>query len=560
MRDRLRDDSGAVAVIVAIMIFVFAGLAVFAVDVGYWYNVKRQLQAAADAAALAGTQELILEKTDAEVWDTVVEYVGLNAVTPADTTITVVPPSAGGLSDIGVDFVKVTVEQTTRGFFAGIFGVDQTPIMAQARAVIAYALDGRYLVPFSVPIVIMGPDAGVTLRIGGTETELDPEPGPDPDSFEGDAAFSASPPADGAVSLPVDVDVYNSLGVLAEQVEDAARVLVRGADFPITEVWFSDDWVQPGDDVYMYVRTFDAAAEPTGEIDGPNLKNPDRALDFSAVGTGLWRAPFTVPATTERYARYAAQVSVEYEGTEYQVEDASKQPIAILMARRANAPIDSLEISPLVRTGGGSSTTAATVTFNRYQVSDETEKHEYEMKFLEGEAAETGNFGMVDFGKVSLAPNPPIDEVKGYDDGQHWKDQIEDGFLGVLHVDDLVRPWSGNARAVVGPNGPLTKRVGRSDMHFDEWLAAGRPADPRLVYVPIIEQYTDEIDGTSGWFQIVAFGAFFVDSDVDELKTSDAVRGYFVEYVAPSGSAGGDPGPTELDNLTPRLVSEDVDF
>ena len=119
----LRDDSGVVAVIVAMLLVVFVGFSALVIDMGYWYNVRRQLQTAADAAALAGCQELILDKTDAAIWDTVEEYAALNAVGPADGVITVIPVSAGGLSDIGSNFVKVTVEQEATAFFGRLFGV-----------------------------------------------------------------------------------------------------------------------------------------------------------------------------------------------------------------------------------------------------------------------------------------------------------------------------------------------------------------------------------------------------------------------------------------------------
>ncbi len=58
MAHRFADDSGATAVVVAVMIVVLLGLGAFAIDAGALYSERRSLQGAADAGALAGVQEL----------------------------------------------------------------------------------------------------------------------------------------------------------------------------------------------------------------------------------------------------------------------------------------------------------------------------------------------------------------------------------------------------------------------------------------------------------------------------------------------------------------------
>lgn len=54
----LFNNRGVMAVIVALLFIVFLGIAALAVDVGYLYMAKNQLQNAADAAALAGARQL----------------------------------------------------------------------------------------------------------------------------------------------------------------------------------------------------------------------------------------------------------------------------------------------------------------------------------------------------------------------------------------------------------------------------------------------------------------------------------------------------------------------
>src|SRR5580704_14724171 len=54
----LRDEHGAIAVTLTLMIPVFAGFLTLAVDAAHVYTTKNQLQAAVDAAALAATFQL----------------------------------------------------------------------------------------------------------------------------------------------------------------------------------------------------------------------------------------------------------------------------------------------------------------------------------------------------------------------------------------------------------------------------------------------------------------------------------------------------------------------
>ncbi len=80
------EQSGAIAIIIAIMISVLIGFTAIAVDVGYLYEVRRQLQSAADAAALAGAQELIKGGTDSDILARADEYAKKNDFPEATET------------------------------------------------------------------------------------------------------------------------------------------------------------------------------------------------------------------------------------------------------------------------------------------------------------------------------------------------------------------------------------------------------------------------------------------------------------------------------------------
>lgn len=68
-KNKNNKNKGQVLVLVALSIFAFFGLAALAIDVGYFYHTKNQLQGAADAAALAGAAWLTCENDDLEQED-----------------------------------------------------------------------------------------------------------------------------------------------------------------------------------------------------------------------------------------------------------------------------------------------------------------------------------------------------------------------------------------------------------------------------------------------------------------------------------------------------------
>ncbi|MGQ9646623.1 MAG: TadG family pilus assembly protein [Thermodesulfobacteriota bacterium] len=58
LRQRKKGEQGVTAVVVALLMAVFIGMAAFAIDIGHLYVVKNELQNAADAGCLAGTRFL----------------------------------------------------------------------------------------------------------------------------------------------------------------------------------------------------------------------------------------------------------------------------------------------------------------------------------------------------------------------------------------------------------------------------------------------------------------------------------------------------------------------
>ena len=137
-----RSERGQSLVIVLIFMTALIGMAAAVIDVGSWYRTDRKLQANADAAALAGAQELPESKAAAE----------LAALTWADK-------NDGGVEAKNVKFrstvvpndtIEVTAERPAPGFFAKLFGFDSVEVRAKAAARAGVMNRGRWAAPVAI--------------------------------------------------------------------------------------------------------------------------------------------------------------------------------------------------------------------------------------------------------------------------------------------------------------------------------------------------------------------------------------------------------------------------
>lgn len=129
---RKRSEKGQAVVVVALVLIVLLSFVALAVDVGYLRYEKRQLQTAADAAAIAGAEELSYgDVTSAADADSAANGFtnGSNGV-----TVTVNNPPASGAHVGDSTYVEAIVSRTAPTFFAKAFGVSSTRITARAVA------------------------------------------------------------------------------------------------------------------------------------------------------------------------------------------------------------------------------------------------------------------------------------------------------------------------------------------------------------------------------------------------------------------------------------------
>jgi Flp pilus assembly protein TadG len=137
---RLRREPGQAMIFLVFGLVGFVGMAGLVIDGGSWLRSQRQLQTAADAAALAGAQELPLDQTSAR--DNAASYAQQNHPRPLTTNITF--PTAAE--------IDVVANTTAPGFFSRIYGAvfDEVDVRAHARAGVASPLTLKNVAPIGV--------------------------------------------------------------------------------------------------------------------------------------------------------------------------------------------------------------------------------------------------------------------------------------------------------------------------------------------------------------------------------------------------------------------------
>ncbi|MFU8891666.1 MAG: pilus assembly protein TadG-related protein [Anaerosomatales bacterium] len=139
-----RDDAGAVAIVVAVMLTVLLGLGAIVIDAGMLYSQRRQIQTAADAAVLAGVQELPNRPAAAVAFAE--DYTMRNSTDVDDRAFTITRTYAPN------DTITAELRDSAMGLFLARFlGWDEAPVSARATAVISSpAAYGSRVMPFGI--------------------------------------------------------------------------------------------------------------------------------------------------------------------------------------------------------------------------------------------------------------------------------------------------------------------------------------------------------------------------------------------------------------------------
>lgn len=158
----IRNGKGSVVIIVAAAMVVMLGFAAMVIDVGAWYSGRVQLSNLADAAALAGAQDLP-DTVAAE--GTARAYAAINPPGLAGDVIAV---------DAQTDHITVNATRVAPSYFARVLGINNVTITAHARVNRGVAGSVGNLIPLGYVAdptkpfpLIKGIEYSITIEAGG---------------------------------------------------------------------------------------------------------------------------------------------------------------------------------------------------------------------------------------------------------------------------------------------------------------------------------------------------------------------------------------------------------
>ena len=142
MRQLRRCERGQALVFTVLVLPALLGLVALVLDLGSWFRSQRQLQSAADAAALAGAQVLPNRPGDASALAQ--QYAAKNASDLSSAEYSL------GSNLAPNDRITVHVARNAPGFFAKIFGIDSVHVGATATAEAKMMAQARHVAPITI--------------------------------------------------------------------------------------------------------------------------------------------------------------------------------------------------------------------------------------------------------------------------------------------------------------------------------------------------------------------------------------------------------------------------
>ena len=174
-----RDERGATAVIVSIMLVVLVGFGALAVDVGALWWDKKQLQNGADAAALALAQSCAQGACEADETGMARQYATDNKLDHLVEEVVVSHPSTSS--------VRVEVANTRQHWLAPVIGIDSSTIPASATAAWG-GIGAATVLPLTIKMCngnpVVGQQLHIVVREHGAQSTSD-EPCDDEKNYEG---------------------------------------------------------------------------------------------------------------------------------------------------------------------------------------------------------------------------------------------------------------------------------------------------------------------------------------------------------------------------------------
>jgi Flp pilus assembly protein TadG len=154
-----KNERGAVAVLVALLLPVLLGMVGIAVELGYWFSEKRELQTASDAGAVGGAFELLTGNSGA-ISSSSTSEAARNGYEEANGTISVNSPPTSGAYVGDATAVEVILTKQVPLLLSAFFLGNDVTISARSVARAQTAGDSC--------IIALDPTASSALSVSGT--------------------------------------------------------------------------------------------------------------------------------------------------------------------------------------------------------------------------------------------------------------------------------------------------------------------------------------------------------------------------------------------------------
>lgn len=158
MSKTMKEETGQSLVLISVLMTAFIAMLGLVIDIGYGYAKYREMQTAADMAALAGARALAAGESETAAIALMQELLAANG---ADV-------SASQIQIVNGDQPSVVARTTLTPFFTPLFGLDQIPLAAPSEAIYGQANAVANVLPFAVSEDLWTLDEEVNIWIGST--------------------------------------------------------------------------------------------------------------------------------------------------------------------------------------------------------------------------------------------------------------------------------------------------------------------------------------------------------------------------------------------------------
>ena len=140
LKTLLRNQRGSVLLLAAVALPALLGFGALAIDMGMLYKTKGELSAAADAAALAGAQELPKKPDQAQAM--AVDYAKKNGKATDQINVTLAADNRS---------IEVEIKRTVPLYLANVFAKSNSLVAEKSKAKVSVAASVPWIVPFVIP-------------------------------------------------------------------------------------------------------------------------------------------------------------------------------------------------------------------------------------------------------------------------------------------------------------------------------------------------------------------------------------------------------------------------